>query len=1314
MMGYFSDGTGGTSGQGSYDLCIATDPNNANIVLIGGINGWKSTDGGSNFTCVNMWTSSTYYNKNDAPVVHADKHFLAYQNGSSVLFECNDGGVYKTTDAGANWTDLTDGMAISQIYRIGVSQQTNQEVICGLQDNGTKLFSNGSWYDVKGGDGMECIIDYSNNDTQYGTYVNGSMSRTTSHWGSSTEITQDNEGTPINGLDEKGHWVTPYIIDPDNTNTIYIGLENVWKTTNQGDLWTKISSISSSSKIRSMAIAQSDNNTIYVADPTNIWKTTNGGTNWNSITGSLPTASNDITYIAVKNNDPNTVWVTFGGYDSQRIYKSVNGGTDWTNISSGLPNIPVMSVIQNKLNVTNDEIYVGIDVGIYVKIDNDDWELFSTGLPNVVVTELDIYYDEATPGNSRIRAATFGRGLWESDLLEVIAYDTDASLNQINSPVNLYCSGTTITPEVIITNNGHNALTSLSVNYVIDTESPIVKTWTGNLASGASETISLNSFFKDVDFLFTTYTSNPNGISDENTENDTLSINVVFATSEALPFTEDFEGTTFPPDNWSIENPDENKTWAQNTDAAGNGTSTKAAYVNFFNYSTTGQKDALILPKINLESTTENQITFNVAHNQYDDETDGLEIYISTDCGLTYNATPIYSKYGATLSTGTSTTNFIPSTSGDWRLETIDLSAYDGNVICIKFQSENDYGNNLFIDDIEITGTAQTNPIGGTATAQDEIICEGNTTSIELTDYYGNIQWQQSNDGTTAWSNVTDGSGENSPLYNSAVLISDKYFRAELSRDGYDNAYSNVVHIVVNETPDAGNISFTEDSVCYGSSINISISDYVGTIQWQISSDAITWNNTTEGTDATSNTYTTGVITQVTYFRAKVNNIGCSSDYSDTAKVEIVLLANAGNIAAEETTICEGSETSITADSYLGSIQWQYSDDNTIWSDIPDANTSTYNTGILSNSKYYRTKVTKEYCSSTVYSSSVLINVVNDPIAGTASTTTNNICNGESITITLTDYVGNIQWQSKISGSNWVNINNANSESYALSSLNETTSFRALVGNDYCNSDTSNEITITTHNTPIAGTITASETSICIDESFSISASAYTGNIQWQESINQTDWTNIPDENTANLITQILNNKYFRIAVSTEYCEAVYSENILIQIIPATIANFDFTISNNHVQFNDLSLNSDSVSWVFGDDSISTAQNPIHIYSEIGTYTVTETSYNKCGNNSYSEELTITSVAINNIDNSFSFYLFPNPNNGTFEININQAEKSEYTISIIDAQGKVVYNNQIKIKSDYNETISLDNKSGIYYLILRTNDNEYKSRFIIK
>ena len=399
MLGWASLGND-TGGQGWYDLTIAASPSNANTLLIGGVNSWRSLDGGVTWAIVDHWWGD------GVPAVHADKHMLRYRDDGN-LFECNDGGVYSSTDNGTTWTDKTHGIVISQMYKLGVSQTVSNETVTGLQDNGTKLLSAGSWGDVKGGDGMECLIDYSNVNIQYGTYVNGQLSRTTDHWASSTDISANIPGGPA------GAWVTPFLIDPSNTQTLYVGYSDIWKTTDRGNTWTKISSMATANKIRSMAIAQSNPQVLVVADPSVIWKTTNNGTSWSNITGTLPVNLGSITYIAIKNNDENTLWATLSGYSGSKVYQSIDGGSSWSDISSGLPQIPVYTIVQNKQIASEVQLYVGTELGIYFKKGADNWVAYNTGLPNVSVGEIEFYY-AVNPQDSKLRAATFGRGLWES------------------------------------------------------------------------------------------------------------------------------------------------------------------------------------------------------------------------------------------------------------------------------------------------------------------------------------------------------------------------------------------------------------------------------------------------------------------------------------------------------------------------------------------------------------------------------------------------------------------------------------------------------------------------------------------------------------------------------------------------------------------------------------------------------------------------------------------------------------------------------------------------------------------------------------
>ncbi len=396
-------------GQGWFDLTLSVSPTSEFILYLGGVNSWKSNTGGLTWNCVNFWTSYTGYNTVGAPVVHADKHYMTFQNDNT-FFEANDGGIYKTTDGGSTWNDLTNGLVISQMYKLGVSQTIKDEVITGLQDNGSKLTSSGNWYDVKGGDGMECIIDYTDVKVQYATYVDGQIDRTLNRWNNRTNITAS-----LNANGEKGAWVTPYMLDPNDNQIIYLGYEDVWKSVNRGDSWIKISNLGLSNKIRSMAIAPSNSKTLYITDLNKFYRTTNGGTNWTDLTHKVPTSGNAITYISVDDKDPLHVWITLGGYGGSKALESTDGGETWTDISAGLPTVPANTIIQNKLS-KSQHLYAGTDIGVFFREGNGEWTLFSNNLPSVIVTELEIHYDKQQAESSVLYASTYGRGLWKSNL----------------------------------------------------------------------------------------------------------------------------------------------------------------------------------------------------------------------------------------------------------------------------------------------------------------------------------------------------------------------------------------------------------------------------------------------------------------------------------------------------------------------------------------------------------------------------------------------------------------------------------------------------------------------------------------------------------------------------------------------------------------------------------------------------------------------------------------------------------------------------------------------------------------------------------
>lgn len=399
----WADNGGDTGGQGWYDLSIAVSPINKNLVLVGGVNIWKSTDGGSTWSIHAHWTGGSA-----APYVHADIHALEFLPGSGTTYFAGcDGGLFKTSDNGVTWTDKSHGLRIGQMYRLGTSATNATLNLSGHQDNGTNRYNGSTWSQVLGGDGMECIIDYSNANIMYGEVYYGDIYKSTNGGANFSNIVS----TGTTGVNSDGDWVTPYIMCPQKNTTLLVGKDQVYRSRDGGASWAAVGSVTGGNgSLIALAYGPADSTHIYAAKSNKFYASTNG-TSFTDRTTGLPVASASITYIAVSNIDANKVWVTFSGYSAaNKVWYSADAGATWSNSSTGLPNLPANCIVRQ--NGTSDALYVGTDVGIYYR-DNSlaSWTSYSTGLPNVIVKELEIHY-----ASNKIRAATFGRGLWQSDL----------------------------------------------------------------------------------------------------------------------------------------------------------------------------------------------------------------------------------------------------------------------------------------------------------------------------------------------------------------------------------------------------------------------------------------------------------------------------------------------------------------------------------------------------------------------------------------------------------------------------------------------------------------------------------------------------------------------------------------------------------------------------------------------------------------------------------------------------------------------------------------------------------------------------------
>lgn len=385
----------GTGGQGWYDIAIDASPTNSNEIIAGGVNTWKSTNGGSNWTLNTHWTGS-----GGRPLVHADLHCVKYYSGS-IVFLGTDGGIARSTNGSVNWSKINGNMNIAQIYKMGQAVNTASKIVTGHQDNGTFLLNGNTWNFILGGDGMDCFVDWNNNSTIYGSSQYGNFRRSFNNGGSWSNIT--------NGLSGTGAWVAPIVQDPTTPNTIYCGYQNVFRSTSQGTGWQQLGTIGVT--LNEIKVSPAGSNTIYATSSGGIWRTTNGGASWSNITAGIPAASAQITDLAMDNINPNTIYVTLSSYSAgNKVFRSNDGGASWSNYSTGLPNVPANCIVY--ANNSPQALYVGTDIGVfYREASMSAWMPYLTGLPNVPVFDLEIYY-----AGGKLRAATYARGVWETDL----------------------------------------------------------------------------------------------------------------------------------------------------------------------------------------------------------------------------------------------------------------------------------------------------------------------------------------------------------------------------------------------------------------------------------------------------------------------------------------------------------------------------------------------------------------------------------------------------------------------------------------------------------------------------------------------------------------------------------------------------------------------------------------------------------------------------------------------------------------------------------------------------------------------------------
>lgn len=454
------------SKQAWYDMSLTVSPVNANIVFVGVLDIWRSDNGGENFIQKNRW-----WDTGDAAYTHADIHFLRYFNNK--LYAGTDGGIYESSDNANSFTDLTEGLNISQYYRISVAKNTSSNIAGGLQDNGGFGYSNDTWHNYHGGDGMDNVVDPNDKNKYYGfTQYGGSLN--ISHDGGATDGGSI-ANAPINetGTDDTGgKWITP--LTANNEGVLYSGYSKLYKLHNNS--WEEVTTSFFLNDIDNISIANTNSEIIYVSLSNILHKSTDGGVTFIQNGFTFPSS---ISSIDINNHDENIIYITNSGFFGN-VYKSVDGGENWIDITKNLPGEPKL-VIKHQIHSLENDLFVGTSLSVYHINDTmSEWEVYDKNLPNIPIRDIEFNLED-----KKIIVATYGRGVWQSPI-EIKKADIDISLIEINSNNSTQCNG--VTPKITIKNNGNNSFNSIDINYFIDDES-FQFNYSGNIASDETKEI---------------------------------------------------------------------------------------------------------------------------------------------------------------------------------------------------------------------------------------------------------------------------------------------------------------------------------------------------------------------------------------------------------------------------------------------------------------------------------------------------------------------------------------------------------------------------------------------------------------------------------------------------------------------------------------------------------------------------------------------------------------------------------------------------------------------------------------------------------
>lgn len=970
---------GWASGQGWYALTALVNPSDPNQCIVGGLDNYKTTNGGASWTKISAWVGTA------GQYVHADQHSGAwYDGGSKLLFGC-DGGIHYSADQGTTIRDRNEGLRIKQFYSIAVHPTSTNYFLAGAQDNGTHQLNNaglGSSVEVLGGDGGFVGIDQDEPQFQIGTYVYANFRRS-----ANSGATWSSSGSGSSA----GQFINP--LDYDNVgNKVYAGsTANTyirWEDPHSGFTINTIALPDLAGSVSAVTVSPYTANRIFLG-------TTNGRLLKVDDANGTPSdviitpagASGYLSSLVIGSSDQNLI-ATYSSYGVSNVWSSTNGGTSWVAIDGNLPDMPVYWSLFNPDD--NTKLILATETGVWetdlINGASTVWAADPT-FPTVRATMI-----KYRSSDRLVAVSSYGRGVWTS-ILPPVSGCIPASISSQPAAATVCAGGNTSFTVVAggtaplsyqweVSTNGGGSWSSVTNGGVYSNATTATLNITG-------ATFAMNTYQYRVkvtgNCVPLTVTSNAVAL----TVNDVPAITgqpanstICAGTNTSFTATASGTGITYQ--------------WQVSTDGGANysnvanggvysGATTNTLNITAAPVSMNGYKYRLIVTGTCSPAATSVVVTLTVnAVPAITTNPSNLTICAGNNASFTVAATG-----------GSLTYQWQESTNGGGTWNNItNGGVYSGATSATLLISGAPISMNNNQYRVIVTGGCAPNATSSAATltvaaalvinthpANSTLCAGGNTTfTVGVTGTVNSYQWQESTNGGGTWNNITNGG-----VYSGATTATLTLTGVTAGMNG--NQYrvvvtgscppinSNAATLTVNTAPNITTQPASGGPICatQNKSFSVAATGTALTYQWQESTNGGgTWANVANGgvySGATSTTLTiTGApVTMNSYqYRVVVSGTCAPAATSSAATLTVYTPASITTQPAN-TTICSTGNGSFTvvAAGTTPSYQWQLSTDGgTNYSNITNggvysnATTATLNiTGVTVGMNNYRYRV---------------------------------------------------------------------------------------------------------------------------------------------------------------------------------------------------------------------------------------------------------------------------------------------------------------------------------------------------------------------